>query len=334
MRPAPLALTQGDPAGVGVEIALRAWLRRTPETAPFFLVGDPDYVRAAAARLGMATPICEAPPSGARKVFQDALPMVRLSRPVKGAFGRPADEDAFGVIEAIETAVALVRAGEASALVTNPISKDALYRAGFQHPGHTEFLGELTQRHWGATVRPVMMLWSEDLAVVPVTIHIALRDVFGELSVALLTETGRIVAQDLRRRFAVASPRLAVAGLNPHAGENGAMGNEEDELIRPAIERMRSDGLDVVGPLPADTMFHAGARARYDAALCMYHDQALIPIKTLAFDKAVNVTLGLPFVRTSPDHGTAYDIAGQGIASCASLEAAIALAWRLAQSPT
>jgi 4-hydroxythreonine-4-phosphate dehydrogenase len=236
----------------------------------------------------------------------------------------------LATIEAIERAVALVRAGEACALVTNPISKDALYRAGFHHPGHTEFLGELAARFYGVAARPVMMLWCDQLAVVPVTVHIALERVFAELSSDLLVETGRIAASELRERFGIETPRLAIAGLNPHAGENGAMGRQEIEVLGPAIERLRAEGIVAAGPLPADTMFHAAARARYDAALCMYHDQALIPIKTLAFDSAVNVTLGLPFVRTSPDHGTAYDIAGRGVASCASLEAALALAWRLA----
>ncbi|HUZ67664.1 MAG TPA: 4-hydroxythreonine-4-phosphate dehydrogenase PdxA [Beijerinckiaceae bacterium] len=326
----PIALTQGDPSGIGVEIALKAWLRRSSASAPFFLLGNPDHVAATAARLALAAPVRAAKPSEACAMFTDALPVVALSGPVTGAPGRPDQADALATIEAIERAVALVRAGEACAVVTNPISKDVLYRAGFRHPGHTEFLGELAERFYGVAAHPVMMLWCEQLAVVPVTVHVALEKVFAGLSSALLMATGRIVARELREKFGIAKPRLAFAGLNPHAGENGAMGRQEIEIIGPAIDLLRAEGLDVAGPLPADTMFHAAARARYDAALCMYHDQALIPIKTLAFDCAVNITLGLPFVRTSPDHGTAYDIAGRGLASCASLEAALALASRLA----
>jgi 4-hydroxythreonine-4-phosphate dehydrogenase len=213
-------------------------------------------------------------------------------------------------------------------LVTNPIAKATLYEAGFKHPGHTEYLGALAEV-WGAPAFPVMMIWSETLAVVPVTIHIPLADVARVLTADLIIRTGRIVDRDLRARFRVTRPRLAVAGLNPHAGEGGAMGREEITIIRPAIEALRAQGIDVVGPLPADTMFHPKARARYDVALTMYHDQGLIPVKTLAFDEGVNVTLGLPFVRTSPDHGTAFDIAGKGLANPASLIAALKLADRL-----
>ena len=232
--------------------------------------------------------------------------------------------------------MSLVRAGSASAVVTNPIAKHVLYEAGFRHPGHTEFLAALASEGSGKTYHPVMMLWSEQLAVVPVTVHIPLADVPAALTTDLIVLTGRIVARELRERFGIAQPRLALAGLNPHAGENGAMGTEDARIIVPAIEILRQDGIEVTGPLPADTMFHASARSRYDAALAMYHDQALIPIKTIAFDEAVNVTLGLPFVRTSPDHGTAFDIAGKGIARPDSLMAALKLAARLGagtQSP-
>lgn len=328
----PLAMTQGDPSGIGVEIALKAWIRRTPVSAPFFLLADPDHVAATAQRLGLAAPLRPIQACETAKVFQTALPIVPLDQPVIGLPGRPDPADANATIEAIERAVAMVRAGDASAVVTNPIAKDALYRAGFSHPGHTEFLGELSNRYYGIAARPVMMLWSPRLAVIPVTVHIALERVSAELSSELLLATGRIAVRDLRQRFAISDPRLAVAGLNPHAGENGAMGRQEIDVIGPAIARLRAEGLNISGPMPADTMFHAAARARYDAALCMYHDQALIPIKTLAFDSAVNVTLGLPFIRTSPDHGTAYDIAGRGLASCESLEAALALAARLASA--
>jgi 4-hydroxythreonine-4-phosphate dehydrogenase len=223
-------------------------------------------------------------------------------------------------------------------VVTNPVAKAVLYRTGFAEPGHTEFLAKLAQEQTGRAWHPVMMLWSEELAVVPVTIHLPVRDVPGELTADLIVETGRIVARDLEQRFGIARPRLALAGLNPHAGEDGALGEEDGAIVAPAVERLRAEGIDARGPIPADTMFHAAARRGYDAALAMYHDQALIPIKTLAFDHAVNVTLGLPFVRTSPDHGTAFDIAGTGRANPTSLVAALRLAARLvgarAMAPT
>jgi 4-hydroxythreonine-4-phosphate dehydrogenase len=225
--------------------------------------------------------------------------------------------------------VADVSTGAASAIVTNPIAKNVLYRSGFAEPGHTEYLGKLVEEATGVAVQPVMMLWSPELAVVPVTIHLALKEVVARLTTDLIVETGRIVARDLRDRFDIARPRLAIAGLNPHAGEDGALGDEDQTVVRPAVERLRSEGINARGPLPADSLFHQAARASYDVALAMYHDQALIPIKTLAFDHAVNVTLGLPFVRTSPDHGTAFDIAGTGRADPASLIAALQLAARL-----
>jgi 4-hydroxythreonine-4-phosphate dehydrogenase len=226
-------------------------------------------------------------------------------------------------------AVADVLAGRAAAVVTNPIAKSVLYRAGFAHPGHTEFLAELAAEATGQTVQPVMLLWSSELSVVPVTIHIPLKDVVAALSADLIVTTARIVASDMAKRFGLARPRIAVAGLNPHAGEDGGLGTEDRDIIAPAVAQLQAEGIDAVGPLPADTMFHERARAAYDVALCMYHDQALIPVKTLAFDHAVNVTLGLPFVRTSPDHGTAFDIAGSGKANPASLIAALTLAARL-----
>jgi 4-hydroxythreonine-4-phosphate dehydrogenase len=217
--------------------------------------------------------------------------------------------------------------------VTNPVAKAVLYRTGFAEPGHTEFLAKLAAEATGRPSRSVMMLWAPELAVVPVTIHLPLREVPGTLTTALVADTARIVARDLVQRFGIARPRLAIAGLNPHAGEEGAMGDEDITIVAPAVTELRREGLRVDGPLPADTMFHAAARSAYDVALCMYHDQALIPIKTLAFDHAVNVTLGLPFVRTSPDHGTAFDIAGSGRARPASLVAALRLAARLASGP-
>jgi len=235
-------------------------------------------------------------------------------------------------LASIRQAVDDVRAGRASAVVTNPIAKSVLYRAGFRHPGHTEFLAELAASN-GKIPQPVMMLWSPVLAVVPVTIHLSLREAVAKLSTELIVTTARIVTAAVKARFGVANPRLAVAGLNPHAGEDGSLGTEDRTIVAPAIDILRRDGIHVAGPLPADTMFHDAARRTYDCAICMYHDQALIPVKTLAFDDAVNVTLGLPFIRTSPDHGTAFDIAGTGRANPASLIAALRLAARMAETP-
>jgi 4-hydroxythreonine-4-phosphate dehydrogenase len=275
-------------------------------------------------------------PEAATAAFATALPVVDIGVPVTAEPGRPDQSSAPAALAAIRRAVADVLAGAAAALVTNPVAKNVLYRSGFPEPGHTEYLGKLAEESTGVAAQPVMMLWSPELAVVPVTIHLALKDVTARLSEGLVVETGRIVARDLRQRFGIARPRLAIAGLNPHAGEDGALGDEDLTVVRPAVERLKAEGIDARGPLPADSLFHQAARASYDVALAMYHDQALIPIKTLAFDHAVNVTLGLPFVRTSPDHGTAFDIAGTGRADPASLIAALQLAARLssrAQSP-
>jgi 4-hydroxythreonine-4-phosphate dehydrogenase len=240
--------------------------------------------------------------------------------------GHPDPRNGPAVVEAIRRAVADIRAGHAAAVVTNPIAKKVLYDSGFAFPGHTEFLAELAKEWTGRPVRPVMMMAGPELKVVPVTIHIALAEVPKRLDEALIVDTGRILAEDLAARFGIDHPRLAVAGLNPHAGEGGAMGDEDERIVRPAVEALRHMGIDARGPLPADTLFHPEARRSYDAALCMYHDQALIPLKTLAFDDGVNVTLGLPFIRTSPDHGTAFDIAGTGRARPNSLVAALRLA--------
>jgi 4-hydroxythreonine-4-phosphate dehydrogenase len=324
-----LAMTLGDPAGIGPELALRAWLRRAEIGAPFFVIADPAALRESARRLALDVPIATLTPAEAVQAFDRALPVVALS---VGAAATPGQADsafARATIESIERAVGYVRSGEASAVVTNPIAKHVLYDAGFEFPGHTEFLGELA-RQWGQGSQPVMLLWSNTLCVAPVTIHIALADVPRALTRELIVSTARIVAADMRKRFGLANPRLAVAGLNPHAGEGGAIGREEIEIIAPAVAQLRDEGLDVSGPHPADTMFHEAARRRYDVALTMYHDQGLIPIKTLAFDTGVNVTLGLPFVRTSPDHGVAFDIAGKGLANPASLIEAAKLAARLA----
>ena len=329
MNGAPLALTMGDPAGIGLEIALQAWRQGASLAAPFFLLADPAAVERIDRALGQATPLEITTPAGAAQVFGHALPVVPLAARADSAPGRPDPASAPAILESIARAVDYVRSGEAAAVVTNPIAKKTLYDAGFPHPGHTEYLGELAAA-WGGAAFPVMMIWSPLLAVVPVTIHIALAEAARALTRALIETTARIVDRDLRNRFQIEKPRIAVAGLNPHAGESGAMGREEIDIIAPAIEALRAEGLDIFGPLPADTMFHPKARQRYDVALTMYHDQGLIPAKTLAFDEGVNVTLGLPFVRTSPDHGTAFDIAGRGVADPSSLIAALNLAARLA----
>jgi 4-hydroxythreonine-4-phosphate dehydrogenase len=328
----PLALTLGEPAGIGPDITIAAWMRRAAaQLPPFYVRGDADYLTRRAALLGATLPIAEVAPEDASAAFARALPVVSIGQPVTAAAGAPDASSAPAAIAAIRTATTDVMAGVAAALVTNPVAKNVLYQSGFAEPGHTEFLGKLATEMTGKAALPVMMLWAPELAVVPVTIHLPLTQVPQALDCDLIVATGRIVAHDLAARFGIPRPRLAVAGLNPHAGENGAMGAEDAAIVEPAVAKLRADGIDARGPLPADTMFHAAARARYDAALCMYHDQALIPIKTLAFDHAVNVTLGLPFVRTSPDHGTAFDIAGTGRADPSSLIAAIKLAARLTQ---
>ena len=296
---------------------------------PFFVLGDPAMFERVARLLGLEVNVEATTTASATEIFLTALPVVPLDRAVRGDAGAPSAADAPSTILSIERAVECVARGEARAVVTNPIAKNVLYAAGFSHPGHTEFLGELSSRYFHHEARPVMMLWAPELAVVPVTIHVALAQVPQLLTRELLVETGRIVARDLAARFGLAKPRLAFAGLNPHAGEGGAMGREEIDVIAPAIEELRAMGIEATGPHPADTMFHEAARRNYDVALCPTHDQALIPIKTLAFDRGVNVTLGLPFVRTSPDHGTAFDIAGKGVANPSSLIEAIRLAGRI-----
>jgi 4-hydroxythreonine-4-phosphate dehydrogenase len=326
----PLALTLGEPAGIGPDIALEAWLRRREhKLPPFYLLGDPDFIAARSRLIGLDIPLAVGQPADAPEAFADALPVVDTGHAVTAIAGRPDATSAPAAIAAIRQAVADVTAGRAAAVVTNPIAKSVLYRAGFKHPGHTEFLAELAARD-GVTPMPVMMLWCPTLAVVPVTIHVSLRDALDQLTSHLITATARIVVADLRARFGLRHPRLAISGLNPHAGEDGTLGDEEQTIIAQAITVLRNEGIDVRGPLPADTMFHPAAREKYDCAICMYHDQALIPIKTIAFDDGVNVTLGLPFVRTSPDHGTAFDIAGSGRANPSSLIAALRLAARMA----
>jgi 4-hydroxythreonine-4-phosphate dehydrogenase len=331
--PLPLALTLGEPAGIGPDLTLDIWRRRVELALPaFYVIGDPDYLKRRAHRLGFDVPVSVVSPSEASAMFERALPVVPLDLTVTAAPGTPDASSAPAAIASIRRAVADVLAGRAAAVVTNPVAKNVLYRSGFAEPGHTEFLARLASEATGQPTQPVMMLWSSELSVVPVTIHLPLREVVTALNEDLIVQTGRIVARDLRTRFGVADPRIAVAGLNPHAGEDGALGGEDAAIVAPAVARLKAEGIDVLGPLPADSMFHERARATYDVALCMYHDQALIPIKTLAFDHAVNVTLGLPFVRTSPDHGTAFDIAGTGKADPSSLIAALILAARLSAS--
>ena len=331
----PLALSVGDPSGVGPEIAIAAWQARdSAGVSPFYLLADPLLIAARARRLGAEVAMVETTPAQAPRVFHGALPVVPLVARFVDSPGRPDPANAAGTVEAIERAVADCLAGHAAAVVTCPIAKKPLYDAGFGFPGHTEYLAHLASLHSGVEVTPVMLLAGPELRTVPVTIHISLAEVPKALTTELIVTTGRITAADLASRFGIAKPRLAIAGLNPHAGEGGAMGSEDERIIGPAIDILRALGIDAFGPLPADTLFHARARAGYDVAICMYHDQALIPAKALAFDEAVNVTLGLPFIRTSPDHGTAFDIAGQGVARADSLIAALKLASKLADTGT
>jgi 4-hydroxythreonine-4-phosphate dehydrogenase len=326
----PLALTVGEPAGIGPDITIQAWLRRNELKLPaFYLLGDRDFVSHRAKRLGLELKLANVSAEEASDAFAEALPVVATGNETTAQPGRPDETSAGAAMASIRQAVGDVIAGRASAIVTNPIAKSVLYRAGFRHPGHTEYLAELAATG-SRTPQPVMMLWSPALVVVPVTIHLSLRDAIAQLSSDLIVTTARIVDAALKARFGLVNPRLAISGLNPHAGEDGSLGIEEKNIVTPAIEILRSEGIEVRGPLPADTMFHEAARKTYDCAICMYHDQALIPVKTLAFEEAVNATLGLPFVRTSPDHGTAFDIAGTGKADPSSLIAALRLAARMA----
>ena len=323
----PLVLTMGEPAGIGGEIALMAWRARGPGTPPFFMIDNPPRLAGLCRRLDWTVPLATlADPADTPALFGDALPVLPIELPAPPRPGTLDAANAGAVIEAIDRAIDLVGTGAAAALVTNPIHKHVLLGAGFRHPGHTDYLAERAGRPGQA----VMMLAAPALRVVPVTVHVPLGRVAGILTADAIHHHGRVTAEALKRDFGIAAPRLAVAGLNPHAGEDGALGSEEVEIIAPAIARLREDGLAVEGPVAADSLFHDGARRRYDAALCMYHDQALIPLKTLDFDGGVNVTLGLPFVRTSPDHGTALNIAGTGTANPRSLIEALKLAASMA----
>ncbi|MGL4441827.1 MAG: 4-hydroxythreonine-4-phosphate dehydrogenase PdxA [Bosea sp. (in: a-proteobacteria)] len=328
----PLLVTQGDPAGVGLELVLKLWQDREQlKLPPFAFVGSLNAMQTRSRDMGMRVQLrVIAQPDMAIGCFAEALPVIDHGLDAVADAGKPEMATAAGTIEAIRLAVELVRAGKAAGIITNPIAKSVLYAAGFAHPGHTEYLATLAAEPGAPAPLPVMLIWSELLAVVPVTIHIPLSEVPRQLTTDLIVRTAIVVDDAFRRGFGVPAPRLALAGLNPHAGESGALGSEDAAVIVPAVQALQERGIDARGPMPADTMFHARARAGYDVALTMYHDQGLIPAKTLAFDDGVNVTLGLPFVRTSPDHGTAFDIAGKGSARPDSLLAAIKLARRLA----
>jgi 4-hydroxythreonine-4-phosphate dehydrogenase len=324
----PLAVTMGEPAGIGGEIVLKAWLDRAQGVPAFFLVDDEARIAALASRLGLAVPTVRVGSGDAAlDAFPNALPVMQCPLSRMPDPGRPDTANARAVIDSIERAVRSASIGDAAAVVTNPIHKKTLYGAGFRFPGHTEFLASLA----GARVRAVMMLASPTLRVVPVTVHASLRQAIATLRTDDIVFVAETTWEALRRDFGMSSPRLAVAGLNPHAGEEGEMGDEEDIIIAPAISRLRRNGITVAGPLPPDAMFAPHVRDSYDAAICMYHDQGLIPLKALDFDGGVNVTLGLPFVRTSPDHGTALDIAGSGRASAKSLIAAMRMAVAVAK---
>ena len=326
----PLAVTLGEPAGVGPDLVLRSWLERNARALPpFFVAGDPDMLARRAALLELDVPIESCAEGDAAAVFASALPVVPTGHTARGAPAEPNSADASAVIASIDACVAAISAGSARAVVTAPIHKRTLYTAGFTHPGHTEYLGALAERLFGVVATPIMMLAGPELRTVPVTVHIPLREVPEHLTSTMIVTAGQIVARDLVDRFGIENPRLAITGLNPHAGEGGALGHEDELIVAPAVGELQLRKIDARGPFPADAIFSAAARRTYDVVLAMYHDQALIPVKTLAFDETVNVTLGLPFVRTSPDHGTAFDLAGTGRARPDSFLAAIAMADRM-----
>ncbi len=329
----PLAVSMGDPAGIGLELAARVWAERDGDMPPFFFVGDADALERASARLGLAKPVLNVVES-ADKIASDDERLSILSVPLamEETPGAPDPVNADATIAAIEKSVAAVRAGAASALVTLPIAKSVLHTADFGFPGHTEFLDHLTQdMQWQQTRGPVMMLAGPSLKVALATIHTPLAQVSKQLTRERVAHVGRVVGEALRRDFGIDAPRVALCGLNPHAGEEGNIGREEIEVIDPAARTLRGEGWQVADARSADALFHEGARKAYDAVIALYHDQGLIPIKTLHFWDAVNVTLGLPIVRTSPDHGTGFDIAGKGLARADSFRAALKLAWEMAQ---
>ncbi len=329
----PLALTCGEPAGIAPEITAKAWAHfRKLRKNEFFLIGDATRYRQMAKSAGIELPVQEIrDTSETVAVFPTALPVLNLTFKHDVVPGQLSLHNAAVVMQAIEQAVELCLSGQVSAMVTNPIQKETFYGSGFKFQGHTDYLGHLATSR-GHKAHDVMMLVAGNLRAVPITVHIPLADVSKQLTAHEIVEQAKIVADSLNRYFGVTSPRIAITGLNPHAGENGTMGNEEKTIIIPAIEQLRERGLMITGPLPADTAFHAEAREQYDAILCMYHDQALIPAKTLDFHGGVNVTLGLPFIRTSPDHGTALNLAGKGTANPTSLIAALNLAANMADA--
>ena len=328
MTSRPLAISAGDPAGVGAEIIAKAWRALRDEGPAFVVIGDAQLLASAGGGVKVRT---VTRPQEAAQAFADALPVIDIPLLSAVVSGRPSPSHAPQIIRWIETGVGLALSGAISGLVTAPIAKAPLYEAGFPFPGHTEFLAELTAAATMDGARgPVMMLAAGDLRATLVTIHSALGKVPSALTTEAIVNAGLVTAQALRRDFAIAAPRLAVAALNPHAGEGGALGREEIDVIEPAVRALRDLGVDASGPSPADTLFHPEARARYDGVLCMYHDQALIPVKMLDFWGGVNITLGLPIVRTSPDHGVGFDIAGRGVARPDSLIAAIRLAAEIA----
>jgi len=318
--PNPLAVSLGDPAGIGPEVIAKCWDHRASfGLPPFVAIGD---ARSIAAVWDGPIELVE-DPRQADGAFDYGLPVIQIRAPQEEIPGHPTVAGAHTSLDSLEIAVGLARSGSASAVVTGPVAKEQLYAIGFQHPGQTEFVAERCGISPGNVV---MMLAGPTLRTVPVTTHLPLSEVVGRLSSGLIESRGRAALRGLQRNFGISEPRLAVAALNPHAGEGGQLGTEEIEIIEPAIAALVAEGWRVTGPHPADTMFHARARANYDAALCMYHDQALIPIKALHFEDAVNVTLGLPIVRTAPDHGTAFDIAGQDRADPRPMAAAMRMA--------
>jgi len=327
----PLGLTMGEPAGIGGDIALKAWIERgAASVPPFVLLDDPDRIAALASKLGLDVPVTiidEAGLERAGDLFATSLPILPVALPAAITYGSPDPANGSAVIAAIDRAVALATDGRLSGVVTNPIQKSALYASGFRWPGHTEYLAHLAGLPDDGTV---MLLEGGGLRVVLATIHVAVKDVAKHLTSDAILHVARVTNDALKTDFGIETPRLTVTALNPHAGEGGAMGREEIEVIAPAVATLKAEGIDAAGPFPADTLFHAGARARYDAVVCMYHDQGLIPLKTLDFDTGVNITLGLPFVRTSPDHGTALSLAGTGQANASSLIAALHAASRIA----
>lgn len=319
--PLAYAISSGDPAGIGPEIIAKSWLARSTEKLdPFFALGDIHILRIAAGDI----PVVQiTAPEDAARYFGEALPVLHVQDCGDIIPGEPNEAGAQCALQAMEMAVGLARTGGAAGIITGPVSKHQLQKIGFTHPGQTEFIAE---RCGVSKENAVMMLAGPSLRVVPVTVHIPLSAVPSQLTGDLLKARARVSAKGMQRSFGIENPRIAVAGLNPHAGENGRLGHEERDIISPAIAELRDEGLDITGPLPADTLFHAAARAQYDIVLCQYHDQALVPLKTLHFDDGVNMTLGLPIVRTSPDHGTAFNIAGKGIANPTSMIAAIKMA--------